>query len=199
MKRIIGWVAVVLGLLVAGAAATVVRPTGAPDYTADAPTLWDQGYVEHQTEAVINMPRDVFQAWFKENELVTFLEPVGSIPQIEGTTMIAGEWFKHGGKRRVVFAGGDTAVERVLVFTPEVFRYQIWGFTTSARYVVDHVQGEIAFVAEGTAQTRVIWTYRIAPKTFFTRPLVARMMTSEFAPFMDQGLAAMAEAANAGG
>jgi hypothetical protein len=197
MMRIIGWVVVGLGLMLAGAAAMVVRPTGAPDYTGEVPALWEEGYVEHQTEQVMNMPPDVFQAWFKEHEMVTFLKPIGSIPAIERTTVVEGTWFTAGSRRHVQFAGGDTAVERVLEFTPEVFRYQIWGFTTRARYIVDHVQGRFEFVAEGEGQTRVIWTYQIAPKAFFTRPVVARLMVTEFAPFMDAGLAAMAEAANA--
>jgi hypothetical protein len=196
MKRVLGWSAVVLVLLVAGAAAMVVRSTGAPEYAGEPPALWEDGYVEHRTEALVNMPRDAFQEWFKENELVTFLEPVGSIPEIERTVMMEGEWFTDTGKRRVEFVGGDTAVERVLEFTPEEFRYQIWGFTTPARYIVDHVQGRIEFVPEKAGQTRVIWTYRIAPKAFFTRPIVRRMMAAEFAPFMDAGLTKMAEAAN---
>jgi hypothetical protein len=188
----------VLVVVLGAGAAMVVRPTGAPDYTVAPPELWEDGYVEHTTEALINMPRDEFQAWFKENPLASFLKPVGSIPLIERTVMLEGEWFTDTGKRRVEFVTGDTAVERVLEFTPEVFRYQIWGFTTPARYAVDHVHGRIVFEPEGEGQTRVIWTYRIAPKAFFMRPMVESAMTREYTPFMEAGLTAMAAAANGG-
>jgi hypothetical protein len=198
MKRVLGWAALVMVALVAGAAAMVVRPTDAPEYAGAAPALWEDGYIEHRTEAVMNMPPEVFAVWFKENPVVSFLKPVGSIPEIENVIVLEGEWFTAGSKRRVEFVDGATVAEQVVEFTPETFRYQAWGYTATARYILDHALGEIDFVPEGTGQTRVIWTYRMAPKAFFTRPMAERFMATEFAPFMDAGLTAMAAAANGG-
>lgn len=183
--------------LVAVAAVMVVRPTGAPDYTGPAPELADSGYVAYTSEVVVPVERSVLRAWITDNELVTFLRPSGSIPGVVDTTMLEGEWFTTTGKRRVNLEGGQSAVERIVATNDDRFFYQVWGFTTPARYLVDHAVGEMLYQVTGENETTLTWTYRMLPRTFFTRPLLEGFMANEFGPFMDQGLAAMAQAAEA--
>ncbi len=188
---------VLLIVVIAGlaAAAVVVRPTGAPDYTEEPPALHESGHVEHVTSQIFPMPLDAFQAWRADNLIVDFLEPTARIPAVERVTLLEGDWTEAGDRRRVDLAGGHSAAEQILELSETRFRYQIWGATTSARYVIDHVEGIFDYQDQGDGTTRVTWTYRMAPKAFFTRPVLEGFMETDFAPFMENGLARMAEAA----
>jgi hypothetical protein len=197
IKRALGAFALLAIVLVAAAAAMVVRPTDAPDYRGPAPEVTTDGAVTHTISQSFDMTPERLAAWMRENELVNFLKASGSIPAIESTTPLSGDWFAAGAKRRVNLAGGHTAVERILEFGPRGFRYQVWGFTTPVRYLLDQAVGEIRYEADGLNRSRLVWTYTLVPRTFFTRPLVERFMRDEFAPFMNRGLADMAAAARA--
>ncbi|MFQ6553653.1 SRPBCC family protein [Aestuariibius insulae] len=183
---------VIIGI---GIAAVVVRPTGAPDYTGAPPELHEDGHIEHVTSQVVPMPLDAFLAWHAENPILDFLQPRGQIPAVEGVTLLEGNWTEAGDRRRVNLAGGHSAAEQILERSETRFRYQIWGATTSARYVIDHAEGIFDYADQGDGTTRVTWTYRMAPKAVFTRPVLVQFMEADFAPFMGDGLARMAEAA----
>jgi hypothetical protein len=195
IKKVIGFVVVLTVALVAVAAAMVVRPTGAPDYSGPPPALAESGHVSFTTEAIMPMPPEEMRAWQRENPLFKFLKPFGSIPSVERNEMLDGTWFEAGAKRRVIFTDGNTAVERVVEYEPEIFRYQIWGFTAPSRYVIEHVEGEIKYEKSGGTDTRFVWTYKMKPRAFFTKPLLERFMREEYAPFMQQGLEEMRKAA----
>jgi hypothetical protein len=195
IKKVIGFVVVLTVALVAVAAAMVVRPTGAPDYSGPPPALAESGHVSFTTEAIMPMPPEEMRAWQRENPLFKFFKPSPSIPGIKGSETIEGTWFEKGAKRRVLFEDGNTAVERIVEYEPEVFRYQIWGFTAPTRYFVDHVEGEIKYEKSGEKDTRFVWTYKMKPRAFFTKPLLQRFMNEEYAPFMQRGLEEMRKAA----
>jgi hypothetical protein len=178
-------------------AAIVVRPTDAPEYRGEPPTLSTDGAIMHTTSQEFAMSATALAAWQRRNPLVSFLKPSGGIPAVESTTPLSGEWFTNGARRRVNLVGGQTTAERILEIDDRVFRYQVWGFTTPARYLVQQAVGEIRYEPLGENRSRLVWTYSLTPRAFFTRPMLERFMRNEFAPFMDNGLAAMAAAAKA--
>ncbi|MEO0666007.1 MAG: hypothetical protein AAFY97_09800, partial [Pseudomonadota bacterium] len=77
------------------------------------------------------------------------------------------------------------------------FAYQVWDFTSSSARALDHIRGEFLYEAVGANETRVTWTYAIAPRAFFVRPFVRSYLENDFAPFMESGLQGAAEAFNA--
>jgi Polyketide cyclase / dehydrase and lipid transport len=195
IKKLLITIVFVPFALAAIAAAFVIRPTDAPDYAGAPPALAQSGHVSFTIEAIMPMPPEEFRAWQRENPVVKFLQPSPSIPKVDRTEMIDGTWFEAGAKRRVIFEDGNTAVERVIAYEPEVFRYQIWGFTAPSRYLIDHVEGEIKYEKSGETDTRFIWTYKMKPRAFFTTPLLERFMENDYAPFMKSGLEEMRKAA----
>ncbi|MGL4405514.1 MAG: hypothetical protein ACRCT6_07120 [Notoacmeibacter sp.] len=194
-KRIALSVTAIVVIAVAGLWFAVQPPSAPPaSYANAAPAVGEGPFVEFTTRQTVPMSREKLLLWWRDNELVTFLKASGSIPAVESQTMMEGEWFNVGAKRRVNLAGGHFAVERILETNPDAFRYQIWGFTTSAGLLVDQALGEILYKPISTTETEIVWTYRMQPRGFWARPLLQRFMTNEFGPFMEKGLAAMAEA-----
>jgi hypothetical protein len=195
IKKILIGVSATLVAFAVVIAVFVVRPTGAPDYSSPPPALVESGHVSFTTEAIMPMPPEEMRAWQRENPLFKFLKPFGPIPSVDRNDMLEGTWFEAGAKRRVNFTDGNTAVERVVEYEPEIFRYQIWGFTAPSRYLLEHVEGVIRYEKSGENETRFVWTYKMKPRAFFTKPLLQRFMNQYYAPFMQQGLEEMRKAA----
>ena len=71
----------------------------------------------------------------------------------------------------------NSVVERVLRNDEEAFVYQIWNFTSSNAWALDHIRGQFRYVPLGPNETRVTWTYSVAPAVFIARPFVNRFLT----------------------
>ena len=113
--------------------------------------------------------------------------------------MLTPEWFKTGGQRRVTFVDKTTVDERVIAYElPRTFRYQIWGFTSAARFTVDYIVGEFAYTAETADTTRVTWTYRIKPTWRVLSWPVSRFLDGTFKPIMEGAMDNMAAARRGG-
>ncbi|MEM8592154.1 MAG: SRPBCC family protein, partial [Pseudomonadota bacterium] len=78
----------------------------------------------------------------------------------------------------------------------ERFLYQVWGFTASNARALSHIRGEFRYEPVENGQTRVTWTYSIAPRFFLVRPFVRSFLKNDFAPFMESGLQGAAKAYN---
>ena len=90
-----------------------------------------------------------------------FTERSGPIPPVRECTGQDGAWGGVGQTRTVVLADGSSNLE-TLVSTerPGSYRYRLTDFTGPMKQLVRSVDGEFAFVAEGSG-TRVTWSWKM--------------------------------------
>jgi hypothetical protein len=164
-------------------------PSQPPAIEADAATA------TYATSRVLDgTPRDVRQ-WLERIQLVTLLPKTPDIPSIRSTTVVSGSWPSEGAVRIVNLDDGHFVQERITSYnTPEVFRYQVWGFTNQAGNLVSYAVGELRYAAEGEGKTRLTWTYAMRPRYFFTRPFLNSFLANKFGPFMEGGMDAVLKA-----
>ncbi|MFT4164919.1 MAG: SRPBCC family protein [Microlunatus sp.] len=144
-----------------------VPPDDPPDYSGERPTLAEDGYmsVTHS----VHVKASPAHVWASGNDPNLPLEDIvqfdDGFPAVETTRPLIGDWIpgdRVGDRRWVRFEDGHYLAEEVLVDDHDVFRYQIWGFTSMQRFVVRHGIAEFRYEAEGNG-TRLSWTYSFLP------------------------------------
>lgn len=180
--------------LVAGVAAADVPE----DYTNPPPLRSEKGYVTNVEVAIFQGPVEDVERVMRtpEGGVLAFAQATDRIPPIADITPISDAFPNEGALRRVTLEDGTFVDERVLEFGPGVFAYQIWNFSASNAWALDHIKGEFAFEDTGDGTTKVTWTYSIAPQVFFARPFIRGFLRNDFGPFMETGLQGAAEAYN---
>jgi hypothetical protein len=158
----------------------------AQSLSAPPPIVPDAWHAEHVTYRVVpGRPGDV-RAWLESRQIISFFPKTDKLPAITKVEVLTPEWFKTGGQRRVTFADGTSVSERVVAYEkPKTFRYQIWGFTSAARFTVDYIVGEFAYTEEAPDKTRITWTYRIKPKYPLLSWPVSSFLNGTFKPIME--------------
>lgn len=92
-----------------------------------------------------------------------FTERAGLIPPIRECTGQEGGWDAVGKSRTVVLADGSSNLETLVEYSrPGTYRYQLRDFTGPMKALVETVEGQFSFVAEGDG-TRVTWSWKIHP------------------------------------
>lgn len=185
--------------LITAAALAFATPAFAADYSDPPELRGERGYLTNVEVATFNGPVDSVIATLQTPETGVLAHVVRTerIPAIEGLEPIEGTFPEDGAVRRLIFADGSEVVERVLENSETRFAYQVWDFTSSSARALDHIRGEFLYEAVSATETRVTWTYAIAPRAFFVRPFVRSYLENDFAPFMESGLQGAAEAFNA--
>lgn len=149
---------------------------------------------KYQTnEEVVTLNASPAEAWafWRQNNITDFLEPTDRIPAIADIVVLEGTWGEPGSIRRVDFADGGSALERVLTSDEDEFTYQIWNIETSAGRFIDHIYGEFR-VRPSDNGTDIVWRYNVKPAVFFARPSIRSFLREDFRPFMEGGMEAMA-------
>lgn len=182
-------------VVLAAACGTPAPPDVPPAYT-DPPSVATDGFVIAVTGAVIDMPPPRLRDYLEANPITDHLRPRGSIAAPVGIEMLRGEWPQPGSTRRVELADGHYVVERVVTNESTLFRYQIYRFTSGAGRGVDQVVGEMRFEPTPDGGTDWRWSYNIKPKSLFARPFIARFRDRELLPYLEEGAASFAAAAN---
>jgi hypothetical protein len=191
VTRRIAWCAALTVLALGVGAVWVVRPPSAPpQYAGPAPELRPtHEYVEIRAEVLVpGVSPEQVHAWTNapDRTLQDIVQFDSSFPAVVGTEPLRGEWLvgdRVGDRRRVDFADGHHLAEQVLVDDVETFRYLIWGFTSPQRLAVDHGTAEFRHVAVPDG-TRVVWTYRLLPRTAVVAPFVESFGRTTMAPMM---------------
>ena len=157
----------------------------------EAPDLADAGKYQTNEESVV-LPTSLSEAWafWRGNDITQYLEPTDRIPAIAGFEVLQGPWGMPGSIRRVTFADGGSALERVLTADEDEFTYQIWNIETRSGRFIDHIFGEFhaRAVPEGT---EIVWRYNVKPTMFLARPAIRSFLTNDFQPFMAGGMAGL--------
>ncbi|MEM1396562.1 MAG: SRPBCC family protein [Pseudomonadota bacterium] len=187
----------IMAILATVLAACSSEPPSEPIAWFDPPDLLENesDYVVSVASATVPMtPRELRAFLAGKGSLIKYMEPVGSIaPPIERTP-ISGTWPDEGARRRLTQADGHQLLERSLKNETSDFRYQAFGFTSSAGRGVDHIYADWSLtpVEKGTL---LEWTYRVAPTNALTRIFVRRTRDNELRPFMQGTMDRMAAAA----
>ena len=111
---------------------------------------------------VIDRPPPTVSDYVVLGALEDMVLPTRRLPGVAGVTPLTpGPWGTVGGRRIVRLTDGAETTEQVLVHTPaELFRYQVWNYTTSAARPIAYALGEFRFSAlDGGARTELTWTY----------------------------------------
>ncbi len=169
--------------LLALSAVTASAQTQQPAPPPVEPEAW---HAEHVTHRIVAGRPDEVRAWLESRQIISFFPKTDKLPAIKKVEVLTPEWFKTGGRRRVTFVDGTTVEERVLAYEkPKTFRYQIWGFTSAARFTVDYIVGEFNYAEAGPGKTRITWTYRIKPKWSLLSSPVSSFLNDTFKPIME--------------
>jgi Polyketide cyclase / dehydrase and lipid transport len=188
------------GLLMAGFLSTLMISCGgahpsAPDPNARRPPVDQNGFVRHTETIVVRVPMEALTKWRQSVSLESILHGTKRIPGVDHTVMIHGVWDETGARRRVFLTDGNTTTEEVLVNQrPALFRYEVWGFTNWARFLIDYAVGEFQF-HEVPGGTQVQWTYSFHKRSWLMTPMVSWVVQNDFAEFMRSALQTMQEAA----
>ncbi len=104
-----------------------------------------------------------------EADLATQVLATRRLPGVVGVTPLTeGPWGAPGARRIVRLSDGSQTTEQVLERSAELFRYQVWDYTTVAARLIAYALGEFRFVALDGGRTEVVWTYafRLRPDVF---------------------------------
>jgi carbon monoxide dehydrogenase subunit G len=178
-----------------------VPPGEPPDYSGERPALVDDGYVSVTHSVHVDAPPE--QVWSSGNDPNLSLEDIvqfdNGFPAVDTTQPLVGEWTpgeRVGDRRWVRFEDGHYLVEEVLADEPDVFRYQIWGFTSVQRIAVQHAVAEFRYEPEAGG-TRLSWTYSFLPTTPILSGMVQSFLDSTMTPMMRATLAGLRDHAEA--
>ncbi|MBZ2197979.1 SRPBCC family protein [Occultella gossypii] len=120
-------------------------------------------------------------------------------PAVETTQPLVGDWIpgeRVGSRRWVRFEDAQYLAEEVLVDDADVFRYQIWGFTSMQRFDLRHGVAEFRYQAEGDG-TRLSWTYSLLPTAPILSGALRAFLDSTMTPMMQTTLAGLRDRAQA--
>jgi hypothetical protein len=195
VSRLLGWV--LAGSVLAISAGCAVSPPQQAPASAQAPAIDPKAeYVSYTTSRTIDWDRASFRRWLEARQLVSFFPKDMGIPGVASTTPIQGTWGQNGAIRRVHLDNGHYAFDLILNNQfPEVFQYQVFGFTNEAARVADYIYAELKYTEPAAGKTLLTWTYSMKPKSGLTRPLASFFINNRFAPYMEAGMNNMVTAA----
>ncbi|BAM03736.1 SRPBCC family protein [Phycisphaera mikurensis] len=187
----------------AGGAAPASSPL--PEATWPAPPrVAERGAASVVIEHSFAVPLVELRRFLRGGErIAAAVEASERMPARTGAEAVAGVWPEAGAVRRVTFADGGHAWERVLPSdSPHRFRWQTWGHTGPAGVHVAYAVGEHAWSTPGEGVSRLVWTHTLHPNHPLKRFLVQRFADRDLAPRLEAALervAAAAEEASARG
>jgi hypothetical protein len=111
-----------------------------------------------------------------------------SVGRVVRTDPLTGTWGEPGSRRRVVLADGNSLLEEVLISQlPEMFRYEVWSFTSEAGKYAAYGIGQFQLKKAGTS-TDVVWSYYFRPRGWVDAWLMRPFVTQDYHQFMTGGL-----------
>ncbi len=177
-------------------ACAIQPPKTAPGLSDPPAMVQDEYYVTHQVSRTVNWDRVSVRRWLEKEQLITFFPKDMELPSVVGQTPMRGNWGENGAIRRVELNDGHFAFDHILNNRyPDVFQYQVYGFTNLAGRISEYVYAEIKYEETKPNVTEIVWTYRMRPKSSLTKPVVQFFITRRLAPYMEAGMTNMARAA----
>jgi hypothetical protein len=178
------------------AACTVAPPATAPEMSPPPPIVNDDNYVSHVATRTVNWDRASFRRWLEKEQMISFFPKDQGLPGVKGTTPTRGTWGQNGSIRRVALENGHYAFDHVVNNQfPELFQYQVYGFTNEGARVAEYIRAEFKYIENSPGVTTLQWTYAMRPKSSLTKLFVERYMTNTMRPYMEAGMDNMVAAA----
>jgi hypothetical protein len=107
---------------------------------------------------VIGRSPDAVRDWVILGPLEEMVLPTRRLPGVAGVTPLTpGPWGAPGGRRIVRLTDGAETTEQVVVNNPDIFRYQVWNYTTAAAKPVAYALGEFRFAPLDGGRTELAW------------------------------------------
>ncbi|MCS3497723.1 hypothetical protein M2189_003319 [Bradyrhizobium japonicum] len=150
-------------------------------------------------ETDVQAPLASVTSWFANRGAAafgTFLAGTDTVPGVVSTELLSGGWGKPGDRRRVVFSDNNSALEEITDRRPQLLQYQIWNLTNRTGRYITYALSELELMGKGHV-TRVRWTYSFRPKIWPDGYLIRSYVQNDFRRFMEVGLAAMRDQAEA--
>ncbi|MEL6735028.1 MAG: hypothetical protein AAFO98_04000 [Pseudomonadota bacterium] len=189
---------VLLALLAIPLSTLFLQTPGPADPTMPPALLNASQYYTHTTGREVKAPRLQVKKWLERRRLVSFMEPTEGLPSVVSTTPISGKWGENGALRYANLDDGNTAIDLIIENRdPDLFHYQVFGFTAPSRFVINHIQGRLEYSQNSDGVTTINWTYAIAPNGLLTGPVAGYVLRNTIMPFMEATMDRMTTAANA--
>lgn len=120
----------------------------------------DAPMIARTERIVIDRTPQAVSEWVVQGALEEMVLPTKRLPGVAGVTPLTpGPWGTPGGRRTVRLTDGAQTTEQVIVHTPELFRYQVWNYTSAAARPVAYALAEFRFAALEGGRTKLTWTY----------------------------------------
>jgi len=181
--------------LISGCAAPIPPETPPTDYN-NPPAIIDGGYAEYIVRA--DFPygvEETRQFMDTGSRMLMAMPDTDKIARPVAYEILQGNnWPETGAVRRLEFSDGHYAMERVLEFSPERFRYQVWGFTSATAKNVDYIVGEQTLRPDGEGSD-FLWIYRVKPNAGWKRRFVQKFVNDDVSVLLDTATASVVEAA----
>lgn len=175
-----------------------VTPPAVPPEMPQPPVIVnDHNYVSHVATRTVNWDRAAFRRWLEREQMISFLPKDQGIPGVKGATPMRGAWGQNGAVRRVSLDNGHYVFDHITNNQfPDVFQYQVYGFTNEAARVAEYIRAEFKYTESAPGVTTLQWTYSMRPKSAFSKVFVEQYMANRMRPYMEGGMDNMAAAAN---
>jgi hypothetical protein len=182
--------------LFALAGCAVTPPAVAPEMSPPPAIINDNNYVSHVATRTVNWDRASFRRWLEKEQMISFLPKDQGIPGVRGATPTRGTWGQNGAVRRVSLDNGHYAFDHITNNQfPDLFQYQVYGFTNEAARVAEYIRAEFKYTETAPGVTTLQWTYAMRPKSALTKLFVEQYMNSKMRPYMEAGMDNMVAAA----
>lgn len=160
-------------------------PVGKVDFNGPKADVSNTGYMERQIVFDVATPLEGTLQTLLHTPLMEIFDDGGGLPAVVETEVLTTTLGNVGDRKRVQLADGHQAVEQLLaVDTPETFMYQVWGFTTEAKFFATYAVGIFEAEAIDQQNTRVTWTYRFKPNSLVSRLPLWLFLTFNWDSFM---------------
>jgi hypothetical protein len=110
---------------------------------------------------VVARPADAAFAYVVAGPLDEMIPVTRKLPGVTGVTLLTpGPWGGVGERRHVHLTDGSQTTEQVLESVPgQLFRYEVWDYSTAAGKPIAYALGEFVFKALDDKRTEIAWTY----------------------------------------
>jgi len=137
----------------------------------------------------VKAPIDTAFAYIAPINLTHIFRGTRLIPAVVDTSIKEG-WKTAGLVRTISFSDGPTSQETLLAISPPTsFSYQNDHFTAPVLgFLLERLEGEWRFTAEGSDRTKIEWTYRAIPTNGLTGLLVEAVLIRAIHAMLENAL-----------
>jgi hypothetical protein len=148
-----------------------------------------KGILKRSAQVTVNCDKPLaFKFISSSEELPNWLKKSGAIPAALNAKIIKGPYNFVGAKRKVIFDGGDSAIEELMTFNPSSnYSYSITEFSDFLRFLTKEAYGQLWFDTIDD-KTRITWEYSFSYRNIFARAFLSLFLSMVYKKFMKNSL-----------